>query len=805
MGKTIHQNSNPPQGEAQGQQATQLTPYDLLVRCDYSVIPSGGGDTGKSPLVPWEQYQHKAPELENLQAWEKELQPRLWGVVTGAVSRVVVIDVDKPELRASFDKVGLSPHIQTPRGGFHYWFEHPGYPIKTKAGLLPSIDIRGDGGFINVIGQRSDGAYTVLIPPSPDKLYPWDKLPTQIAKALTRQKTQAPPVEGDIIPEHKRNDTLARLAGALRKKGVPVEAIESAMQAINLTTCKPPLGKDEVTSIVQSIAKYRPTASRIPDGEVTLTNTDIGNAERLVKLYGSNLRYCYEYKKWLVWNGKYWQPDLGARINRCAMLTVRNIYREAAAEPDTDKSKALARHAITSESNHRILAMIGRAESQIGIPVDATELDNNDWLLNCKNGTINLHTGALLPHTKEHLITLMIPVEYHPDAECPLWHKFLDRVTNSDQELIVYLQKCVGYSLTGDTRNELVFFIHGDGQNGKSTFVHTIRKLMAGYGHRISPDTIMTINKSTGGPKEGLANLKGKRYVLASEIEEGRRLKMALLKAITGAETITADRKWEHEVEYQPTHKLWLSGNYQPEVRDNSVAAWRRLKLVPFEVHIPDNERNDSLKFELWKELPGILAWAVQGCLAYQKEGLNEPRAVAVATDTYRREQDIMGNFIDECCIEATPEQVSKSDLRNLLKTWCASNNFDSLNTHQVKALLRRRGLDDGVSSDGKHRVWKGIRIRTDQDPPLPDKPDNSDNTDKILVVKPQSSPYRAKQQKNTEKTLTNVKTSESVDNDNEPPRPVEPCQNCKSNDWVLAGWNEWVCPHCHPAFKGKE
>lgn len=247
---------------------TKLTAYELLVKFAYSVIPSGGGSAGKAPLIAWEKYQHVTPELEDIQAWEEQFKPSLWGIVTGDISSIVIIDIDKPELKAIFDKVGLSPHIKTPRGGFHYWFRHPGHPVRTVAGLLPGIDVRGDGGFVNVLGKRKDGEYTILIPPEPDKIYSWDKLPEQIARALDGQRPQAPPVEGGTIPEHKRNATLTRIAGTLRAKGLSQEAIEAALQGINAKSCKPPLPEHEVANIARSIARY-PTDGATGNSNIT--------------------------------------------------------------------------------------------------------------------------------------------------------------------------------------------------------------------------------------------------------------------------------------------------------------------------------------------------------------------------------------------------------------------------------------------------------------------------------------------------------------------------------------------------------
>ena len=232
----------------------KLTAYNLLVNYAYSVIPSGGGPTEKAPLIPWEKYQHITPELEDVQRWDQELKPSLWGIVTGEISCAVVVDVDKPELRAMFDELGLSPHIETPRGGFHYWFRYPEHPVKTVAGLLPCIDIRGDGGFVNVIGKRRDGEYKVLIPPSPDAIYSWDKLPQRIAAALNGSKPR--PTEERAIIEGERNAKLTSIAGGMRRQGLTQNAIERALIVINQTQCNPPLEEHEVIEIARSIARY---------------------------------------------------------------------------------------------------------------------------------------------------------------------------------------------------------------------------------------------------------------------------------------------------------------------------------------------------------------------------------------------------------------------------------------------------------------------------------------------------------------------------------------------------------------------
>jgi hypothetical protein len=249
-----------------------LTPLKLLTLC-YPVIPSGGGKEGKAPLVNWQQFQTEYPTEDDLERWERELHPNLWGIVTGAMSGIVITDVDRPELRAMYDDAGLFPHTGTPRGGFHYWFRHPGYPVKTIAGLLPGIDIRGDGGFVNVIGKRKDGEYKTLIVPTPDAIIPWAKLPPAIAEAIKAgengHKTEAPANTTGAIPEGQRNHTLTSLGGTMRRRGMSQSTIEAALLEENRQRCNPPLPDEEVITIAASVSKYPPET---PTGNVTHNN-----------------------------------------------------------------------------------------------------------------------------------------------------------------------------------------------------------------------------------------------------------------------------------------------------------------------------------------------------------------------------------------------------------------------------------------------------------------------------------------------------------------------------------------------------
>ncbi len=490
--------------------------YHELGRC---VIPSGGGRDGKPALIQWKPYQSTRPTDTQLQEWQKTLNPSVWAMPTGPVSGLFVVDCDTPEANAMMEVVGLKPHAQT-RKGYHYYVKWPSWTISNSSRLLPGIDIRGLGGYVNFCGGNGKASYKVLIMPTGDSLYTVEQLPAELQKALRpKPKTVVERIYQEALDRAKpgrRNDTGLWLACQLRDNGITQTEAESIMlrYATQVSNAGPELytEREAIATLEQAYARPAREASynRKPK-KVTFALTDLGNAERLASEFGDRLRYCYERKRWLFWTGKVWEWDWGNKVKELAKLAVRNIYHEAADEPDEKRRKELASHAKSSESDHRINAMISLAESEPGIPVKVTELDMNPWLFNCLNGSLDLRTGQLLPHRKEDLLTIIVPVEYHTDAQCPRWLSFLDQVTGGNSGLAGYLQCAVGYSLTGDTKNQVLFFLYGLGNNGKSTFTMTIRKLLAGYGERLDADDLMVKDKRIGGgPKESIANLKGK-------------------------------------------------------------------------------------------------------------------------------------------------------------------------------------------------------------------------------------------------------------------------------------------------------
>jgi len=781
--------------------------YHTLGRC---VIPSGGGAAGKSALIQWKRYQTERPTDEQIEKWQRDLNPAVWAMPTGQVSGLFAVDCDTKEAITMMETTGLKPHIQT-RKGYHYYCRWPSWAIPTKVGILPGVDMRGQGGYVNFCGSNGKVSYEVLIMPIDDSLYTIEQLPAELQKALEpKPKALVERILQEALVRAQpgnRNDTGLWLACQLRDNGISQAEAEAIMlrysAQVGDTGPEPYTEREAIASLQQ--AYNRPArepwhAQKQKTDTSSFNLTDLGNAERLIEYYGNTLHYCYERRRWLIWNDKVWEWDMGAKITQLAKLTVRNIYHEAGNEPDENRRKALANHAKISESDHRINAMISLAQSEPGIPVKVTDLDTAPWLFNCLNGTVDLRRGQLLPHRKEDLLTVIVPVEYQPDALCPLWMKFLDRVTASNNELMNYLQRAVGYSLTGDTKAQIWFFLYGLGNNGKSTFTMTIRKLMAGYGERLDVDDLMLKDKKTGGgAKEGIANLKGKRFAVGSELQDGRRLDISFFKDMTGGETIKARRLYEHEVEFSPTHKLWLFGNHKPVIADTTLSVWRRVKLIPFTVTIPDWEIDPDLPFNLEAELRGILAWAVKGCLNWQHYGLKEPDTVITATASYRHEQDILGDFIEDCCILEPLATIPKSDLKDEYQRWCQDNSVEPETQRTFKARLVEKGIGEGRI--GKARYWRGIRLRTEADSDL-----SSDKSDKTLgdlhtkVTKgteiPIKSLIKEKQKDFTENSVSDVT---DVTNNNIPDYPTDPCRNCDCPDYWLSPGNEWLCSRCHP------
>lgn len=442
----------------------------------------------------------------------------------------------------------------------------------------------------------------------------------------------------------------------------------------------------------------------------TPKNTDAGNALRLKARHGGDLRYVHEWRKWLVWDGRRWIVDRTGEVVRRAKETARAMFHEADPGDGLPVDQELAKHAIRSEAGPRIREMIALAESEL--PATPSQLDADPYLLNALNGTVDLRTGHLRPHDHADLITKLAPVRYDPDAEAPIFEEFLARILPS-APLRGFVQRALGYAASGAVSEEVLVILHGAGANGKSTLVNAVMDALGEYAIQAAPDLLLA--KSGAHPTE-LADLFGARFVAAVETDEGRRLAEGLVKQLTGRDPIKARRMREDFWQFAPTHTAFLSTNHRPEVRGTDHAIWRRIKLVPFEVTIPQDEQDKGLAGKLRAELPGVLSWIVRGHQDYGRRGLGEPDEVTAATSSYRVEMDVLAAFLEDRCVTTPDAWARFSDLYESYQEWCEGSGEKAETKRRFGNQLKERGFEPDRGA-GNAPIRRGLGLRDDRRP----------------------------------------------------------------------------------------
>jgi putative DNA primase/helicase len=467
-------------------------------------------------------------------------------------------------------------------------------------------------------------------------------------------------------------------------------------------------------------AHHQSEAPKVAEDDKPDFRTDLGNARRFTRQHGQNVRFVDEWG-FVVWDGKAWRRDQTGQVMRLAKKTVLSIFDEASTcmrlaqraqgelkaateredadaakkateqvEKFTKMAKDLNTWALTSQGAARLEAMIKLAKSEMPIPARPEDFDKDPWLLNCDNGTIDQRTGTPRPHRREDLITKLCPVEYNPDAQCPTWLAALSRWMDGKQHMVDFLQRLAGYSITGDVSEQILPFLFGDGSNGKSTYMgNQLAMLGKDYATQAAPE-LLTAGRE-GHPTE-LADLRGMRLVASIEVDDGKRMAEGLVKQLTGGDKLKARFMRQDFFEFSPTHKIFLIANHKPVVTGTDHAIWRRVLLIPFTVKITEEERDPSLSEKLQQELAGILTWAVQGCLQWQKQGLQIPEEVKTATNEYRIESDVLLSFLDERTTKVNDAQIKASKLYKAWESWCEANGEKPRNGTWFGNELKKRG-----------------------------------------------------------------------------------------------------------------
>jgi putative DNA primase/helicase len=452
---------------------------------------------------------------------------------------------------------------------------------------------------------------------------------------------------------------------------------------------------------------------------------DYGNAQRLITRYGEDLLWV-EGIGWFVWDGARWNRDGGTdAARRLAHQTALLIWREVEAvkkwpgrgDPD-DKIKRLSRHAVLTGNTGSVAAMLSAASPYLGKPVEA--LDAQPYLLACLNGTIELGSHCSFRESKRgDFLTRRCGVEFKTAGKCEAWLKFLARIM-PDEEMRDFLQRVLGYCLTGSTREQALFLFYGTGQNGKSTLVNVLRAIMGDYA-MVSPVSTFLAKREGGSGGEAspdLARLPGARLVTAAEPPEGARLDEGKIKEITGGEPIVARHLNQGFFTFRPVFKALISTNHHPTIRGVDHGIWRRIRLLPFLEQITEAEVDRDLETKLLEEGPAILQWMLTGVEEWFAMGLRPPAAAIAAVENYRADQDPVGEFLKDACVLTTgfdpatsrAYETSAKDLYAAYKKWCDGQALEPMTPRTFGTKLTARGIDRRKT--GGVKVYLGIVVK---------------------------------------------------------------------------------------------
>ena len=480
--------------------------------------------------------------------------------------------------------------------------------------------------------------------------------------------------------------------------------------------------------LASAAPEWSPTADADPGAIDHQPLTDLGNAERLIARHGANLRYVHAWKAWIVWDGTRWVRDATGQVNRLAAETIRELTNVASADRSptmpSQRRAELVKHAQRSENRQRIDACIAIAQNLDGVPISADALDTLWWALNVATGTVDLRTSLIAPHRREDCLTRMVtyrgpPLSWLPGTHnrprATLFFAFLERIL-PDAETRQFVQRALGYSITGSTRERRLFVCHGVGRNGKTTLLELVRDVIGEGYSQVLPSDILMARKhagNAGGASPDLASLHGARLVVCAETDQGGRLNEGRVKWVTGEDTVQARRLYEPPFTFTPSHTIWLTTNHRPTVHDGGEALWDRLILIPFDVRIPDTEVDRTLPERLRREeANAVLAWLIEGAMRWHRDGLKPPASVLAATEEYREDSDWFGEFINSECVVDNLATVSSAELQRAYAAWATESSERQLTPTALGTRMRERGLVSVKGAKGQ-RYWQGLRLHS--------------------------------------------------------------------------------------------
>ena len=825
--QTVHSNTstsgNPADGQADllarwNAQAPHLTALEALEQFKWSVFPldkekkppqiGGMHQDGTPRRLSWHAYQTQQVSKNALLAWARHYASPAWAVITGALSGVIVLDFDGSEGIRLMSQLGLAPHVRTGSGGYHIYFAHPGWPVKTLNGKSaselghrwPGLDIRADGGYAAFCGHNTHGRYEWLRLPM---LEPTEKLPDDLRRVLgllhapgQRHSTQPNHVETALeqrlpiktrlleralqrVGMQGRNNAGFWLACQLRDASVDERGARLVMQEftqrVPQTNSK---GQKETYSEWEAFASlksaYRRSAPRnahtsphpthptqavhIPEADLALVldcyrKDEWGDALLFAHLFEYQCVYDHMEKAWYLWHGHSWKRDEVGRIRQLVSGPLASVYLKAAAdmnarlsEPNSEDSLYLNDEAEQEQDEKRMLKKLikgvtGRAFALRGLSRNTHVLafactderlsltsdrwDTDPWLLGTSEGVLDLRTGVLRDGIPDDYIRTIIPTTWRGiGVQAPRFERFLqeifgDRTDEERTALIAFLQRALGYGITGNVSEHIFLLLYGEeGRNGKDTLMSVLHHVLGNTVGAVSNDVILSSGRkgTPGAAKPHLCSLQGKRIAWASETDKGARFDIGQVKFLTGGGTIPARQLYGKEYAFEPSHLLLLLTNNKPHADSHDKAFWERLCPITFHLRFVDQpagslerKRDRELGTTLQSEASGILAWLVQGCLDWQQQGLFIPPCVLQERVVYREEEDTLHQFIADCCVLAPEARVKSAQLFKRYMEWAEENNIARKMSGTTFGLEMKRTFQQQRNNQGT--FYRGIGL----------------------------------------------------------------------------------------------
>lgn len=592
------------------------------------------------------------------------------GMATGLGSAVTVLDVDVKNgvngfktLEARAIEIPSTVCVLTPSGGRQYYFKYNPL-VKNKVSAIcekSGIDIRNDGGL--VIMPKSihpnGGVYEFQVEQGIGEIEPAE-IPQDLLNLLVEKSAKE--LKGfelpDKINDGERNNILFKYAAQLRASGLDKKEILPALYVVNTERCDPPYDKDKLEIIADSACTYPKGRKAIPATEIVYSDTY--NAGVFYELFKDKIKWCRDLGGWFIYDGIRWNSDNNDNIKRYALL---------ASEEISDRMRAVGRQATGNlkkiHTDQGINSMISCSKPLFG--VSSNEFDQDKSLFNCLNGTYDLSRNIFTDFRPDDLLTKRANVEYDIHAIATRWKTFLDEVFVGDVELIEYMQRAIGYSMTAFTKEHCMFILYGHGRNGKNIFTEAISGVLGDYA--MNCPSSMFVQKQNPGIPNDVARLKGARFVTASETNANINMDEELIKQITGNKIITARFLNREFFDFEATFKIFLATNHKPNIRGTDTGIWSRIQMIPFKMTVTPETEDKNLADKLAAEKSGIFNWMIEGYNQWMTKGLCVPSSVREATEIYRDEEDDLGQFIRSECVACRGAFIPSQEFRDRFKS----------------------------------------------------------------------------------------------------------------------------------------